>query len=98
MFPLLVMTMLELSNIFCQELAMSVILNCKEQLPKDPPPDSLEHSASLPALNLLRGIEGQRLQLHRVQPPQRQTANMLGKRRFVSDSYHRVSDSIKITF
>lgn len=37
MFPLLVMTMLGVSNIFCQKLAMSVILNCKEQLPKDPP-------------------------------------------------------------
>ena len=57
----LVMTVLELSNIFCQELAMSVILNCKEQLSKDPPPDSLEQSASLSALNPLRGVEGQRL-------------------------------------
>ena len=74
------MTMLELSNIFCQELAMSVILNCKGQLSKELPPDSLEQSASLPALNLLRGIEGQRLQLHRVRSPQRQTANVLGKR------------------
>ena len=57
----LVLTVLELSNIFCQELAMSVILNCKEQLSKDPPPDSLEQSASLSALNPLRGVEGQRL-------------------------------------
>ena len=57
----LVMTVLELSNIFCQELAMSVILNCKEQLSKDPPPDSLQQSASLSALNPLRGVEGQRL-------------------------------------
>ena len=92
------MTVLALSDIFCQELALSVILNCKEQRSKDPPPDSLEQSASLSALNPLRGVEGQRLQLHRVWSPQRQTANVLGKRRFVSDSYHRVSDSIKITF
>ena len=86
------MTVLALSDIFCQELALSVILNCKEQWSKDPPPDSLEQSASLSALR------GFRLQLHRVWSPQRQTANVLGKRRFVSDSYHRVSDSIKITF
>ena len=93
MFPLLVMTILRLSNVFCQELAMSVILNCKEQLSKDLSPDSLEHRApqSLPWIHS-GAVGGQQLQQHGVQSPQKQAANVLGKCRYASDSYHCVSD------